>query len=138
MSVDKYELISGDYFEEFEFISIGKKGEIHKIIQFTPAGYVNVYNLGFGDKDMKTGSISDNVISNNGDSEKVLSTVIEALYLFTDKNQDALVYATGSTTSRTRLYQMGITKFLDQAKKDFIILRTAKKGMVFVSNSYKL
>ena len=73
----------------------------------------------FGDKDPTTGHLNDTIISNNGDSEKVLVTVVAAIYAFTDKHQDIWVYATGSTKSRTRLYRMGITKYLSQAKKDF-------------------
>lgn len=61
------------------------------------------------------------MISNNGDSEMVLATVVSAIYAFTDKNPDAWIYATGSTKSRTRLYRMGITKNLKEVKSDFQI-----------------
>lgn len=44
-----------------------------------------------------TGEIDDTVISNNGDSEKVLATVVTTLYAFIYKHQNAMVYATGST-----------------------------------------
>jgi hypothetical protein len=33
--------------------------------------------------------------------------------------KEAWVYATGSTKSRTRLYRMGITKYIDDVKSDF-------------------
>jgi len=72
-------------------------------------------------KSAGTGEIDDNVISNNGDSEKVLATVVATLYAFTDVHRDALVYATGSTKSRTRLYRMGITKYFEEGKRDFEI-----------------
>lgn len=32
-----------------------------------------------------------------------------------------MVYATGSSKSRTRLYRMGITKYLDEIRVDFEI-----------------
>jgi len=32
-----------------------------------------------------------------------------------------MVYATGSTKARTRLYRMGISKYYDEAAKDFEI-----------------
>ena len=60
-------------------------------------------------------------ISNNGDSEKVLSTVVSCVYAFTDYYPNSLVYATGSTKARTRLYRMGITKHLNAVNKDFYI-----------------
>ena len=82
----------------------------------------DVYNLSFGDKDPTTGNIDDTVISNNGDSEKVLATVAATVYAFTDKYPNAWIYATGSTKSRTRLYRMGITKFLSEVTEDFDFL----------------
>ena len=74
------------------------------------------------DKDHSTGSIDDMVISNNGDSEKVLASVVSTIYAFTDKFPDAWIYATGSTKSRTRLYRMGITKFLSEVEENFEVL----------------
>ena len=112
MKLDKYELKSGQQLEVFEFVSIGSKGKITKLVQYTLTNYKDLYNLGFGDKDIETGGIDDTVISNNGDSEKVLATVVGTLYAFIDKHKDAMIYATGSTKSRTRLYRMGITKYL--------------------------
>lgn len=99
----------------------GPKGQIQKLIQFTSTNYYDVYNLAFGDKNEITGTIDDKVISNNGDSEMVLATVISALYAFTDQHPKAWIYATGSTKSRTRLYRMGIAKYLEEVNNDFEI-----------------
>ena len=63
--------------------------------------------------------LDDLAISNNGDTEKVLGTVVAALYAFFDRHPGAIVYATGSTPGRTRLYRMGITKFYEEIKNDF-------------------
>ena len=79
------------------------------------------YNLAFGDKNLETGDIDDNVVSNNGDSEQVLATVVSAVYSFTEEENESWIYATGSTKSRTRLYKMGITKYFDEVKHDFLI-----------------
>ncbi len=128
MKLEKYELKSGEQLEVFEFVSIGAKGRIPKIVQYTATNYKDLYNLGFGDKNIETGELDDIVISNNGDSEKVLATVIATLYAFIDKHQDAMVYATGSTKSRTRLYRMGITKYLDEIKEDFEIYGELENG----------
>jgi hypothetical protein len=128
MKLDKYELKSGEQLEVFEFVSIGQKGKIPKIVQYTPTNYKDLYNLGFGDKNIETGEIDDIVISNNGDSEKVLATVVATLYAFIDKHKESMVYATGSTKSRTRLYRMGITKYLDEIKEDFEIYGELENG----------
>jgi hypothetical protein len=121
MDLNKYQLVSGENLTTFKFTSVGNNGQIQKIIQFTAGNYLNLFNLGFGDINSKTGIIDDEIISNNGDSEKVLATVVESIYLFTIKNPKALIYATGSTKSRTRLYQIGITKYYDIVVNDFII-----------------
>lgn len=128
MKLEKYELKSGELLEVFEFVSIGPKGRIPKIVQYTPTNYKDLYNLGFGDKNNETGEIDDTVISNNEDSEKVLGTVVATLYAFIDKHKEAMVYATGSTKSRTRLYRMGITRYLDEIKEDFEIYGELENG----------
>ena len=128
MQLSKYPLASGDNLTTFEFISEGPKGRISKLIQLTPTNLKDVYNLAFGDKDHSTGKINDIIISNNGDSEKVLATVIATVYAFTDKYPEAYIYATGSTKARTRLYRMGISKYLLEAKKDFEIYGELDEG----------
>ena len=44
------------------------------------------------------------------------------VYAFTDKYPGAMIYATGSTNARTRLYRMGIAKYFSEVTKDFEIL----------------
>jgi hypothetical protein len=79
MRLPKYPLASSDKFLTFEFISEGHNGLIHKLVRYQPTNLKDVYNLAFGDKDHSTGDIDDTVISNNGDSEKVLTTVVATL-----------------------------------------------------------
>ena len=122
MKLPKYPLASSDNMMTYEFISEGPKGCIHKLVQYHPTNLKDVYNLSFGDKDHTTGNIDDMVISNNKDSEKVLASVVSTVYAFTDRVPDAWIYAVGSTKSRTRLYRMGITKFLSEVEEDFEVL----------------
>ncbi len=121
MKLPRYELIAEKSLMVFQFTSEGTKGQIPKLIKFSETALKDFYNLAFGDKDLKTGDIDDNVVSNNGDSEQVLATVVAAVYAFTDRKRHAWVYATGSSKARTRLYRMGITKYIDEIKKDFLI-----------------
>ena len=121
MILDSYELNAGRNLMTFEFLSEGRRGRIIKVIQFQPMNIENVYNLAFGDKNIETGRLNDEVITDNGDSEKVLATVVAALYIFTDRYSDTWIYATGSTAARTRLYRMGINKYYEIASSDFDI-----------------
>ena len=95
MKLDRYELEADESFTTFEFVSKGIKGKILKVVQYRRIGLSNIYNLAFGDKDAISGEMDDTIISNNGDSEKVLATVAASLYDFTDEHPDVLVYVTG-------------------------------------------
>lgn len=121
MDLPKYQLSAESSLAVFEFVSIGPKGRIKKLVKFSETHLNDVYNLGFGDKIKQSNEIDDLAISNNNDSEKVLATVVSAIYAFTDKNTEAWIYATGSTNARTRLYRMGINKHYDKAMEDFEI-----------------
>jgi len=76
MHLERYQLKSEESFQTFEFISDGRNGKVHKIVQFTETNVSGVFNLGFGDKNIKTGFVDDSIITNNDDSQKVLVTLL--------------------------------------------------------------
>lgn len=119
---DRYEVDTSPDLQTFEFISVGPKGIVTKVVRYSEINVKGFYNLGFGDKDLITDYISDLTVTNNSDSQKVLATVAATLYAFMDSHPNATVIATGSTEARTRLYRMGITNNLTNIEKDFIIL----------------
>jgi len=121
MNLDKYQIKTGENLATFEFVSEGPNGKIQKVVQFILTRYQNIFNLAFGDKDLETGEIDDFVISNNGDTEKVLATIVASIYIFSEQHPECWIYATGSTKARTRLYRIGISKYLSEAEKDFEI-----------------
>jgi hypothetical protein len=85
MKLDRYELRAGKNLITFEFISEGPNGHIPKLVQFTPTNHKDLHNLAFGNKHNETGEIDDLAISNNGDSERILATIVATVYAFTDK-----------------------------------------------------
>lgn len=119
MKFDKYPVNIGESSMVFEFVSQGINGKISKLVIYSETHLHNFYNLGFGDKDEATGEIDDEIVTNNGDSEKVLATVASTLYTFTDKFPKAMVFATGSTKARTRLYRIGISNNAEEIQEDF-------------------
>jgi len=121
MQLPKYQLKSSEDLTSYEFVSEGKRGLIVKRIQFTLINRDNVYNLAFGDKNLESGEIDDLVISDNGDSTKVLATVVSSVYAFCEKNANSWIFAVGSTPARTRLYQKGIAKYFDFLTEEFEI-----------------
>ncbi len=136
---DRYFLESDKALMTFEFVSDGLKGSIPLTIQYSLTNQRNVYNLGFGAIDQDSGIIDDTVIINNGDTQKILSTVASSVYAFIDKHPGASVLAKGSTPARTRLYRMGITLNLSEIQKDFEVYGFSEgKWHVFkVKESYE-
>lgn len=122
MSKDKYEIENSVGSKCFEFTSEGVNGSVLKVVQYSLIDAAEeLYNLGFGDKNIQTGELEDLVITNNGDAEKVLTTVANTIYEFYEEYPLASVYITGSTKSRTRLYQINISKYLHLISADFEI-----------------
>jgi hypothetical protein len=121
MNKPRYEFETGTDKHYFEFLSIGNKGVIKKVVEFSKINDDDFYNLAFGDFDVNTGKINDLAVSNNGDSLKILNTIATILYVFTSENPKVKVFATGSTNVRTRLYRMGIAVNLEEIKKDFLV-----------------
>lgn len=122
MKLDQYEYFSGNNFENYFFYSNGPKGRIKKGITFTKFNENPIiYNLAFGDFDPYTQQISDVEKSNNMDRDRVLATVANTIHEFSNHCGNHLIFATGSTPARTRLYQISMSKLLDEILRDFDI-----------------
>jgi hypothetical protein len=131
----KYEmytdLIESTDLRVFEFKSIGKYGCISKRIAFVPTDLPSVYNLVFGDVN-ENNEIDDFSISDNGDRNKILATLVNVIRLYTDKYPERLIYFRGSTKERTRLYRMAVGLNLEELSKKFEIYGEVDGGMDFV------
>lgn len=131
MDLEVYECFSNNDTMKYWFYSTGPKGRIKKIIIYTKfTDSPVIYNLAFGDEDIVSGQINDAVISNNQDMEIVLATVVHTIKDFCDHYGKHLIFATGSTKSRTRLYQICISKFIAEIKRDFDIYGILGNSMV--------
>jgi len=122
VKLDQYEYFSDNNFENYFFYSNGPKGRIKKGITYTKFNdNPIIYNLAFGDFDPYTQHISDVVKSNNLDRDRVLATVANTIHEFSNHCGNPLIFATGSTPARTRLYQISIAKLLDEILREFDI-----------------
>jgi hypothetical protein len=108
MHLSFYPYKIGDDFQSYEFISIGPNGNITKRVHFTWFA-PNIYNLGFVDIDFTTGEIDDMAITNNQDSKKVLATIAKITHDFILTHNRISIIAIGNSSSRNRLYRIGIT-----------------------------
>lgn len=121
MKYQKYEYSADKELYFYEFTSVGSNGNVKKVVEYSRMNIDNFYNLGFGDYDEEKGEINDKVVTNNGDSLKVLATVASTVYAFTGKYSNTWIFVTGSTEVRTRLYRMGITNNLVEIQEDFYV-----------------
>lgn len=114
MNNPRYQYFTEDEQFFFKFESSGIKGRITKLVHYAEMSLEGYYNLAFGDLNNETNEIDDKIVTNNGDSLKVLATVVSTVYAFTGRYPEAKVFATGSSEARTRLYRMGITNNLEE------------------------
>lgn len=126
MDYPKYDLTASTDSTIYEFVSSGMQGDISKAIKYTVTTNTDIINLGFGDKtniNEKDGTfdIDDLNITDNGDRNIVLATVVNATYAFTELYPDKFVFFSGSCEVRTRLYRMAITINQVELSKTFYI-----------------
>lgn len=140
MNLERYPYYAKlDYYEYF-FYSDGPKGTIKKVVKFVKASdNPVVFNLGFGDEDPLSGEVSDLNVTDNKDRDIVLATVASTINDFCECYGNNYIYAQGSTLARTRLYQMGIARLLEEIVVDFEIFGLKDGGFeIFQQNvNYK-
>ena len=124
MQIEKYETESTVDGLIYTFESVGDK-VIQKIVVYSKIENPKtvglkentiVFNLAFGDWDLETDELNDQVESKNKDTEKVLATVANTIFEFWEEYPDANIFFRGSQpfgekARRTRLYQMKINRY---------------------------
>ena len=121
MKYERYAAVyEADDLSVFEFISEGRNGKIKKRIVFAKTEMRGVYNIAFGNISANN-TLDDETINDNGDRNKVLATVAQAVDRYTRRYPRRWIYFSGSTYARTRLYRMAISLNLDELTKIFEI-----------------
>ncbi|TWW01526.1 DUF6934 family protein [Chitinophaga pinensis] len=123
MNLDTYHCSVNPATGFFEFYSEGPNGKIKKVVSYQQLQDdiygMQRFNLCFGDWDEGSRCPNDASVTNNGDVLKVLATVAGTVITFTDKYPGCLIQAEGSTSSRTRLYQMKMKNYWEEIKGFF-------------------
>jgi hypothetical protein len=121
MKYESYDAVRiADDLSSFDFISTGKYGSVLKRIVFEPMGIAGIYVLAFGNV-MSNDAIDDYSITDNGDRNKILATVVDAVNSYTERYPDRMIYFLGSTNHRTRLYRMAIGLNLEELSHSYDI-----------------
>jgi hypothetical protein len=98
----------------FRFVSEGRHGKLTKIVSFDEIeGKAGVFNLALGTI-LPDGKVDFATTTNNGDRNKVLTTVAGIVDTFIKRYPESNVYITGSDSRRTMLYQRAIAYGYDQ------------------------
>ena len=119
MNLPHYNYLTSD-FRAYEFYSEGPKGLIKKIVTFTRVQDAPpIYNLTLVDVKPVSGLTSDLTVSDNGDRDIILATVAYTVKDFCAHYGNHYIYAKGSTSVRTRLYQIGIAGLFEEISTDF-------------------
>jgi hypothetical protein len=129
MHLKRYDYFASNDFQSYSFYSDGPKGRIKKTVVYSKIQQEPViYNLAFGDEDFTTGKINDNIVSDNDDRDIILATVAGTVYSFCERYGNEFIHVKGSSPSRTRLYQMGISGLLDEISIDFDVYGYKNRG----------
>ena len=126
MNLEKYPVKAKPGNKQFEFTSVGPKGQIIKVVSFQKIQQ-DYYNFAFGDM-MKNGEINYNIRSNNGDRDKVLATIASVVPEFLKHHVNAEIFAEGETAAKTRLYQIGLNKHFREITYRYTILGYCNEG----------
>jgi len=135
MKYESYDPVRiADDLSSFDFVSQGKYGQLLKRILFTPTEIGNIYNLVFGNL-VTEDEIDDFSVNDNGDRNKILVTISKAIDNYTKRYPARMIYITGSTKSRTRLYRMAIGLYIEELSLKFdIYAKTSGEFMPFYKN----
>lgn len=120
MSKPKYTLTSiSDDKLRFEFESIGPEKTVVKVVEYEPIDENGVYfNLALVDMD-ENGDYSDNIVTDNKDTEKVFGTVAKTIDYFFQKNPKRRILIFSNDKLRIRLYRMIISNYSHEKEQNW-------------------
>jgi hypothetical protein len=103
---------------QYTFYSEGRRGKILKVIRFVMVQTLPVvFNVSLGDVNSKTGELSAEAISDNGDRDRILRTVAESIILFCRRYPQVYVFVGGNSLVRNRLYRMIISNRIEEIRE---------------------
>lgn len=125
-----------DELTQFEFISIGKKGEFPILIKFSPIDPTRtIWNLGFGvavlDNQGFVIRIDDTIVIDNGDVNKIFATVAQKALDFLNIFPDRYVYFNGSDAIRTRKYRQILSHHFEEINPDYRVFSVRIENNTF-------
>jgi hypothetical protein len=102
----------------FVFLSTGKK-DLIKLVLFDEIED-HVYNVALSTV-LENGSVSYDDKINNGDTVKVLATVVECIRFFAESHPDETIFFMGDTPQKNRIYHEILSRHYDEFITEFSI-----------------
>jgi hypothetical protein len=118
MIEESYDCFSFNNKTQFFFESTGLKGRIVKVVVFMRMEG-NRWNVGFGD--LRKGRIDDTSFTNNNDVRKVLSTVAQAIYRFSEAHPEHIITIVPRDQRRKYFYNAIFQRHFSDASEVFDI-----------------
>ncbi len=125
MIEDFYDYFSFNNKTQFFFESSGIKGRIVKVVVFKRIEG-NRWNVGFGD--IREGIIDDTSFTNNNDARKVLSTVVQAIYQFSEAHPEKIITIVPRDERRRHFYNAIFQRHFSRASEIFDIFGILEEG----------
>ena len=130
----------GGLTHQYWFVSVGKRSVI-KCVQLERMNPNDrFFHLSLLDYNPQNGSLCDLIVTNNGDTERVLKTVIFCIQSFLSLFPDARITLTGNSAARDRLFKMQISKWNQDSLADLLIVldHLEDGGIIFYVSKKKI
>ena len=123
----------GGLSHQYWFVSVGKRNVIKCIQLDSLLEEAHHFNLCLYDYDEDFKALSDTVVTNNGDVERVFVTIAYCLSHFFIFCPKARVFFEGNSASRNRLYRMQINKYRHFWNNNYVVEIVSKHpdGILF-------
>ncbi len=118
---------------QFWFVSTGKRN-ILKCVQLDMMEETEeYYHLSLLDFDHEQGCLREDIVSNNGDTNRVLSTVAHCMILFLHRFPETKIIFTGNSRSRDRLFRIQMNNQFNKIKLLDVETKLHETGSIIFS-----
>jgi hypothetical protein len=121
MIAESYPFIVSSNQTQYFFQSEGSQGKVLKIVIFTHI-VDDLWNLGFGDVDVKSGYIDGSIVTNNQDVAKVIGTVAKIAHAFFADFPERSIEIKPVDERRGRLYNYVFQKHFKDIYPSFHVI----------------
>jgi hypothetical protein len=121
MNIESYDIDCCNDTKEYSFESTGPKDSVKKKVCFVQSKINGFFYLTYGDYDIESGSINENSVTNNYDTQKIINTVAKVVFIFLQSHPKCFVQFSWRDKVRRRLFTSWIARNGSLLDKYFVI-----------------